>query len=119
MSALRILVVDDDAMVGEMLSEMLAEMGYEVCAVAATEADAVTAAIRCRPDLMIVDAQLRGGSGVAAVEQILRTMPIPHVFMSGAGIEASRPGAVVILKPFREVDLVRAIQRALDAVAAS
>jgi two-component system, response regulator PdtaR len=120
MTALRVLVVEDDALIGMLLAEMLEEMGHEVCAIEATEADAVTAAVRCRPDLMIVDAQLGDGSGVSAVEKIGRTGSVPHLFVSGdiSRIGALRPGAVVIQKPFREAELARAIQRALDNAAA-
>ena len=117
MRALRILVVEDEAVIAMLLAEVLTGMGHHVCAIAATEAKAVAAAVRCRPDLMIVDARLRDGSGVAAVEEILRTGFVPHVFVSGdpLRVQALRPGAVVIQKPFFKSDLVRAIQRALDA----
>ena len=83
---------------------MLEEMGYEVCAIEASEIDAVAGALRCDPDLLIVDAQLSDGSGVSAVAQILRTGFIPHVFMSGdvAGVTALRPDAVVVQKPFTQ-----------------
>jgi len=116
MKALRILLIEDDAMIGMLIAEMLSEMGHDVCAVEATEAEAVTAAARYLPDLMIVDAQLRDGNGVSAVEEILRTGFVPHVFASGdtSSIQALRPDAVVIQKPFRESDLVRAMHRALD-----
>src|SRR5207248_3852404 len=60
-----------------------AGMGHDVCATAATEAEAVSAATRYDPDLMIVDAGLGGGSGVSAVEEILRAGPLAHVFISG------------------------------------
>jgi two-component system, response regulator PdtaR len=121
MKVLRILVIEDNALIGILLAEMLAAMGHDVCAIEATEADAVRAAVRCRPDLMIVDARLGEGSGVSAVEEILRAGPIPHLFVSGdtSRVQALRPGAVVIQKPFRESDLARAIQRALGATAAS
>jgi two-component system, response regulator PdtaR len=121
MKTLRVLVVEDDALIGQYLAEMLGEMSYEVCAIAATEDDAVAAAVQHRPDLMIVDARLRNGSGVAAVERILRISPIPHVFACGdiVSVETLRPGAVAIRKPFRESDLARAIQRALGVPAAS
>ena len=81
-AALRVLVVEDDAIIGALLAEMLEGMGHDVCAVEATEADAVTAAARWRPDLMIVDVRLGEGSGVSAVDEIHRTGPIPHVFVS-------------------------------------
>jgi CheY-like chemotaxis protein len=114
-----VLVVEDDALIAMLLTEVLAGMGHEVCATAATEADAVTAASQYKPDLMIIDAGLGRGSGVSAVEQILREGPLAHVFMTGdAGrVRERRPGAVVLRKPFREPELVRAIDTALDAVA--
>jgi len=119
MKALRVLVIEDDALIGMLLAEMLEGMGHDVCAIEPTEAGAVRAAIRCRPDMMIVDARLGDGSGVSAVEKILRAGPAPHVFVTGdpKGVLALRPDAVVIQKPFRELDLARAIQRALGAVA--
>ncbi len=121
MTALRILVVEDDALIGMLLAEMLEGMGHHVSPVAATEADAVTAAARYRPDLMIVDARLGAGSGISAVEEILRNGPVPHVFVSGdtSRIQALRPDAVVLQKPFREAALVQAIQRALGGAAVS
>ncbi|QRG04548.1 response regulator [Xanthobacter dioxanivorans] len=116
---LRILIVEDDAMIGMHLAEVLEEMGHEVCAVEATEADAVAAAERCMPDLMIVDAWLRNGSGISAVESICRSRPVPHVFVSGdaASVKAILPTAVVVEKPFREEVLARVIQRVIDGMA--
>lgn len=117
--ALRIMIVEDDAKVATLLAEVLEEQGHEICATEATEADAVTTAVSCRPDLMIVDALLSLGSGVAAVEQILRIWPVPHVFVSGdlSRVRKLRPNAVMLQKPFRESDLASAMQRALEASA--
>lgn len=119
MNALRILVVEDDAVIGMMLAEMLEEMGHDVCSIEATEADAVSAADRCRPDLMIVDVLLGDGNGVSAVAQIFLTRPVPHLFVSAdiSRLKSLRPSAVAIQKPYRESDLSRAIQLALDAPA--
>lgn len=97
-------------MIGMLLAEMLGEMGYEVCAIAATEEAAVADAARCQPGLMIVDEQLLEGSGLSAVNRILKARPVPCVFMSGAPTHPKRPGATVLQKPFLEEDLVRAIQ---------
>jgi two-component system, response regulator PdtaR len=121
MKALRVLVVDDDAMIALLLADMFAGMGHDVCAIEATKAGAVAAAIQCRPDLMIVDARLGDESGVSAVEEILRKGFIPHVFITGdiSTVRALMPDAVAIQKPFDEFDLVRAIQRALGATVAS
>jgi len=119
MKALRILVVEDDALIGMLLAEVLAEMGHEVCAIEANEADAVAAAARCGPDLMIVDARLGDESGIAAVDKILGTGAVPHVFISGdpASVRLLRPNAVVIQKPFRGPDLALAMRQVLAAAA--
>jgi two-component system, response regulator PdtaR len=119
MKALRVLVVEDDAMLAMLLGDMLEEMGHDICAIEATEANAVAAAVQFRPNLMIVDVRLGDGSGLAAVEEILRTGPVPHLFVSGdtSRVRALRPGAVVIQKPFREADLARAIQCTLGTAA--
>jgi CheY-like chemotaxis protein len=121
MQALRILVVEDDAMVAMFLSMTLDQMGHDVCAVEATEAGAVKAAASLRPDLLIVDVGLNSGDGVSAVARILRAGPMPHIFASGDAehVRARMPDAVVIQKPFHEADLVRAIECAMDAVSTS
>lgn len=113
----RVLVVEDEALLGLVLGEVLEDLGYEVCAIVATQVDAVEAAQRCRPDLMIVDVRLRTGSGIAAMAQICRSGFIPHVFTTGdiAEVIALRPDAIAIQKPFAEAELSRAIQRSLAA----
>lgn len=117
MKGLEILVVEDDSLIAMLLVETLVEMGHGVCGVEATESGAVEAALRCRPDLIIVDAKLREGDGIAAVEQILGTGFVPHLFISGdiKKVMARMPDAVAIAKPFCEPELVQAIQRALYA----
>jgi CheY-like chemotaxis protein len=120
MEALRVLIVEDDGLIAMLLTQVVAGMGHEVCATAATETEAMIAATRHRPDLMIVDAGLGGGSGLSAIEEILRRRgPLAHVFISGDAerIRAQKPDAVVVQKPFREAELVRAIDIALAAAA--
>jgi two-component system, response regulator PdtaR len=117
METLRVLVVEDDALIAMLLSELLASMGHDVCATAASEAEAVIAAARYAPDLMIVDAGLGRGSGVSAVEEILRAGPLAHVFVSGDAerVRLRKSDAIVVRKPFRQAELARAIDLALAA----
>lgn len=84
-------------------------------------AGAVAAAVRCKPDLMIVDVRLGNDSGVSAVAEILHNGFVPHVFIGGdiSTIGPLMLGAVAIQKPFDESDLVQAIERALVATVAS
>ncbi len=117
MNPLSVLVAEDDALIAELLAEVIAELGHSVCAIEATEAGAVAAAARHKPDLMIVDAQLGRGSGLAAVEAITRAGAVPHIFVSGniAKVLALRPGAVALQKPYTEAALVAAMARAVPA----
>ena len=117
MKSLRVLVIEDNALIAMLLSEMLTGMGHFVCATAATESEAVVAAAHYGPDLMIVDAGLGQGSGVSAVEEILRAGPVAHLFISGDAekVQTRQPGAVVVRKPFRKAELARAIDMALAA----
>ena len=120
MTALRILVVEDEAIIAELLSDVLEGMGHDVCAIAMTQVDAISAAERCRPDLMIVDVRLGKGSGLFAVDEILRSRYIPHVFVSAdiSAVRAQRPLSVAMQKPYREAELASAIKRSLATPAA-
>ena len=112
---LQILIVEDDAVVARLYGEVLEGMGHEVCAIVGDEAQAVAAALRHKPDLMLVDQRLAAGSGVGAVAEILATLFIPHIFVCGnpAPVRLLRPDAVVLRKPFHEVELAAAIELAL------
>ena len=112
---LRILVMEDNAIIAMLLGEVLVGMGHEICGIVATADEGVAAAARYKPDLMIVDAQLRGSSGVAAVATILKNGFVPHVFVSGnqfsmLGEISAR--AVFLGKPYDESDLLTAIKLA-------
>jgi hypothetical protein len=64
---------------------------------------------------MIVDNELRKGSGISAVEQIIRSGFIPHLFVTGKSLRdrSLSPSAVVIQKPFTIPELVWGIKRAI------
>lgn len=112
MKPLQIMLVEDDAVIAMSLADLLSGMGHAVCAFADTEAEAVAAAVRCRPDLMIVDANLYEGSGISAVAQILLAGFVPHIFMTGDPYQVQElaPGAVILRKPFKLHDLICAIE---------
>lgn len=121
MKNLRVLIIEDDGLIALFLKSVLEQMGHEVCATASTEKAAIEAAHRCAPDFVIADGRLHSGSGVAAVEEIVRARGenVPYLFLSGdtAGITARLPGAITLRKPFREAALAKAIERALEAAA--
>ena len=119
MNALNILVVEDDAVIGMLLGELLIEMGHAVCAIESTQAGAIAAAAKYSPDMMIVDGFLGDDSGVSTVETILQTSRISHIFVSGgiSNILTLRPQAVGLQKPYTEAQLVSALNCAVGALA--
>jgi DNA-binding response OmpR family regulator len=115
MTKLRVLIIEDEPIIAMLLAEVLTEQGYDVADIASTEEEAIRAAARHRPDIMIVDARLRQGSGLTAVSEIIAQGFIPHVFMSGDRLTKTvlGPEAIMLQKPFQEADLLRAIAQAL------
>ena len=80
--ALTILVVDDHEVVRQGLSAMLDRRpGFQVVAEAGTVAEAVEAARRFRPDLIVMDVRLPDGSGVEACREIRAELPDTRVIM--------------------------------------
>ena len=107
---LRILLVEDDALIGALLAEMLGDLGYEVCGDRDDGEGCRRAAARHAPDMMVVDVVLAAGSGQSAMRTILRTTAMPHLFMTGGSREGFPAGATVLQKPFGELSLVRALR---------
>lgn len=111
---LRIVIVEDDALIGMDLADLLIAMGHDVRAIAATEAEAFDAAVRHDPDLMIVDGTLADGSGLSAMRQILARGFIPHLYVTGDPnkILQANADAIVVVKPFTMRGLANGIARA-------
>lgn len=116
---LRILVAEDDPIISLLLGDVLVGLGHEVCAIVDSEDGAVAAALELKPDLLLVDARLRAGSGGEAVRRILNHMPVRCIFMSGdtATLRTLKTRGCVLEKPFQEADLDRAIQEVMAAPA--
>jgi DNA-binding response OmpR family regulator len=111
-----VLLVEDDALIGDLLRELITDMGHHVCAIESTEAGAVAAASRFGPQLVIVDVGLaQGGSGIAAIDRIQRKAPVSSVLMTGGTLQTGLGGRTILYKPFSTADLHRAMQLALQA----
>ncbi len=115
---LTLLVVDDHEVVREGLSSLLDRRpGFQVVAQAGTVAEAVDAARRFRPDLIVMDVRLPDGSGIEACRDIRSEMPETRVVMltsypdEEAVIAAIIAGASgYLLKQIRARDLVAALE---------
>ncbi len=70
-STLRVVIADDTPTVAEMLAELIAEPGrIEVAGMADSEASTVEAIRRWRPDAVVLDLQLKGGSGTDVIRAV-------------------------------------------------
>jgi DNA-binding NtrC family response regulator len=108
----QVMIMEDEPLVALELQIIVEDMGYDVCAVVDTEADAVREADATSPDLVIADIQLRQGNGVAAMERIALRREVPVVFVSGNHTFTPNPQIRTvrfIAKPFRVESLRKAV----------
>ena len=118
----RILVGDDNEPMRRLIVELLVAEGHEVTEAADTGA-VLEQVSRARPDLLVLDVQMPGGGGIAALREI-RSDPanegMPALLLSGSvDLElnlASRAGADAQLpKPFRIDEFREAVGSLLAA----
>ncbi len=115
-----VFVIDDDADMRASLSGLLRSAG--LCVETFDAADQLLPARWTdRPGCILLDLRLRGTSGLAVQQRLLRFGEIPPVvFISAYGdvpttVKAMKAGAVDFLsKPFREQDLLDAVNAALE-----
>src|SRR5665213_368671 len=82
MDAIRILIVDDHAVVRIGLKTVLANAsGFRVVGEAGTVAESVALAVQSRPDVVLMDVRLPDGSGVEACRRIKADNPDIRVVM--------------------------------------
>jgi AmiR/NasT family two-component response regulator len=115
---MRILVAEDETIIRLDLRELLERAGFEVCAEARDGEEAVELARSEQPDLAIMDVKMPRVDGIEAARRILGERPIPIVMLTAYGQEELVSRAVeagvfgYLVKPFREQDLLPAIQAA-------
>jgi two-component system response regulator DevR len=115
---MRLLVVDDHEVVREGLVAMLDRRpNFQVVAAAGTVAEAIEAARRFQPELVIMDVRLPDGSGIEACREIRAEFPQTRVVMltsypdEEAVFSAIVAGASgYLLKQVRGRDLVAALE---------
>lgn len=118
MARQRIVLVDDHEVVRLGLKALLDEHpDFEVVAEAATHREAVEKAKSHKPDVVVMDIRLKGGSGIEACQEITDALPDTKVIMLTSYAEdemlfsAIRAGAAgYVLKQIGGQDLVKAIE---------
>jgi CheY-like chemotaxis protein len=109
----KILVVDDDAEVREILAETLIEFGYAVVQANSGEEALPMLDSRSDLDLLITDVRMPGMSGLELVEQARSRSPALKVIVI-SGYFLPQPVAVRFLKkPFHMHELASAVRAEL------
>jgi CheY-like chemotaxis protein len=110
----RILVVEDDALIREFVVEALREEGYVVIHAANGE-EALAWCGRQAADVLITDVKLPGDiDGWQIAERCREHDPeLPVIYATGFSPVAPRPvpGSLMLEKPYRPEDIVRAVRR--------
>ena len=115
-----VFVVDDDGPLRESLTDLIHSVGLRVEAFASAQ----EFLRRKRPDApscLVLDVRLNGLSGLDLQKRLVEgDVDIPIIFITGHGdipmaVQAMKAGAVEFLrKPFRDQDLLDAVQQALE-----
>jgi len=119
-SAVCILVVEDEAIIARDIQSTLHRLGYRVPQPVASCLEALRAVIVHRPDLVLMDIRIQGDvDGIETAARIRDSHGTPVVYLTSysdattmASAKASGASGY-LLKPFRDHDLETAIELAL------
>lgn len=109
---MKILIVEDEALVAINLQAVLEDRGHEVVDIADDETSAILAGARYRPDLALVDIRLaRGDNGLAVAEQ-LHALGITVVFATGncPGSRGEKLALGCLHKPLSDEQVIAGVQ---------
>ncbi|MFM9986300.1 MAG: LytR/AlgR family response regulator transcription factor [Flavobacteriales bacterium] len=118
--SVNILVVEDESIVRKDIERSLIKLGYNVVANADNGERALELAREKKPDLALMDIQIKGDmTGIDTAEAIKQEMDIPVIYLTAFADENTLAKAKItephgyILKPFKEIDLHTAIELAI------
>ncbi len=123
-NAIKILIVEDEMLIGAKISMFLSELGYEVTGILPRAEEALLHAAENLPDIALLDIRLKGTmSGIDLAIALQKTRAIPVIFLTAnsddatfAEAKAARPYAF-LTKPFKKLDLQRAIELTISRIA--
>ncbi|MBE9092889.1 bifunctional diguanylate cyclase/phosphodiesterase [Tychonema sp. LEGE 07203] len=120
MSSKKILIVEDESIIAEDISDSLISLGYKITAIVYSGEEAIESAKEFRPDLVLMDVNLQGEiDGITAAEEIRSHFQIPVVYLTAYAdentlrrVNTTKPFGYIV-KPFEEKNLHTTIQLAL------
>ncbi len=120
----RILVVDDDELLVELVTFTLESHGHEVLT-AEDGAEAIDMAIREQPDVVVLDGMMPGSDGLDVLRQLRRgtAASLPVIMLSARKQERDVVGGLAegandyLVKPFMPEELAVRVQKVLRVAA--
>ena len=115
-TAKRVVIAEDEALIRMDLAEMLAEEGYDVVGQASDGEEAIRLAIEQKPDLVILDVKMPKLDGLSAAEKIAGERIAPVLMLTAFSqrelVERARDAGAMayLVKPFSKADLLPAIE---------
>lgn len=122
--SVKILIVEDDMIIGAKISMQLVKLGYEVTGIIPRGEEAIEYVTNNKPDIILLDINLKGNlDGVETALKIQEDDDIPIIYVTANTDEATfnrakstRPYAF-IGKPIKNIDLQRAIELTISRLA--
>jgi DNA-binding response OmpR family regulator len=117
---LKVLIVEDELLIADMIEETLRQEGFIVCGIATNIARALTLAADHKPELAVVDVRLEGNDlGTTLAVELKNTYQIGILYATGNSEMVIRQGIAgdgYIKKPYRMRDLSQALRVIYDLV---
>lgn len=118
---MKIGIVEDEALIAELIKMSLISFGYEVIEPVQNYTEAIKMIAAQKPDLVILDIQLAGTkSGIDLAEYINKEHSIPFIFLTAfadkATVEKAKPvnPSAYLIKPFKQEELFTTIEISLN-----
>jgi DNA-binding LytR/AlgR family response regulator len=117
MDKVKILIVEDEMIIGAKISMLLVDLGYNVTGILSRGEEVVSHVLASKPDIVLLDINLKGTiDGIETATQLQKVAATPVIYLTANADEATfnrakstKPHAF-ISKPFKQLDLQRAIE---------
>lgn len=118
---IKILIVEDEMIIAANISLQLTTLGYEVNGIVPRAEEAITCVEQNLPDIVLMDINLKGDlDGIETVKLIQKNNNVAVIYLTANADEANFNRAksthphAFISKPFKKLDLQRAIELTVD-----
>jgi DNA-binding LytR/AlgR family response regulator len=118
---IKILIVEDEMIIGANMSLQLTSLGYDVIGIIPTGEEALNQIKQNQPDIILLDINLKGNlTGINTAEIIQEDYNIPIIYVTANADNAhfnkakSTNPYAFISKPFKKLDLQRAIELVIN-----